>query len=56
MDKIKVIKDANGNPIITGKDWATHIHVSKDPLDPWFSVKEEKTQKHLAQGWLKPKE
>jgi len=36
--------DASGEgEIISGSGWSTHIHKSKDPLNPWYSIKNEKT-------------
>jgi len=48
---IKIKPDASGlGSIITGSGWATHIHKSNDPLDPWFSITDQKTGEKLAQG------
>ena len=36
--------DSNGTGTVSGgSDWATHVHKSNDPLDPWYSIRDEKT-------------
>lgn len=40
----------NLGSIIADRDWATHIHQSNDPLNPWFSITDQRTGKKLAQG------
>lgn len=40
--------DASGlGSIISGTGWATHIHESNDPINPWFSVKIESTGERI---------
>ncbi len=43
--------DASGQgSVIGGPGFATHIHRSNDPLNPWHSVKIEKTGETFK-GW-----
>lgn len=40
--------DSSGQgSIIGGSGWGTHIHQSNDPLDPWYSIKIEKTGERI---------
>lgn len=41
--------DASGDGEIIGESgWATHIHRSVDPLNPWYSVKIEETGERIS--------